>query len=372
MKTINLITFILFTLLISFTFLSAGKSNGQTISNSPGECIICAQVIPDCSSDETFVPQTCSKCAHCISISSSSSGDLNCTLDNDCPPGLCSSSGTFKNYSCENKICNQINYFADPCEFSQSSSGNLIGLNKDFNGFWEGKSVPCKKCTKEKKITLNLCVIDKILEGTVNIPEYIKGGIIISRDIVSDAEVKTIVEDQNKRVKEITLLLKGKRHLSINIADTDFTLEVKKSGNAKNCLKQKTDSSKSKDGILPDTRIRTDGVQKRIADIKKGDIVLSDDEKPVKVKRVSKTQVKNHKVLKVILNDATILEISPGHPTTDGRKFKDLKMGDRLDGRLVVEVKLIPYVYSHIYDILPDSKSGNYYANGVLIGSTLK
>ena len=122
----------------------------------------------------------------------------------------------------------------------------------------------------------------------------------------------------------------------------------------------------------PDTRIKTDGVERRIADIKKGDLVISADGKAVHVKKAVKIPVKNHKVLKIILSDATTLQISPGHPTADGKKLKDLKMGDILDGRLVVEIKLIPYVYSHTYDILPDSKTGNYYANGVLIGSTLK
>lgn len=124
--------------------------------------------------------------------------------------------------------------------------------------------------------------------------------------------------------------------------------------------------------LSPDTKIRTDGEQKRIADIKVGDIVLTDNKKPVKVIKVNKVEVKNHKILKVLLNDATILEVSPNHPTADGRLFKDLKLGDVIDKRIVVENTPITYQYKYTHDILPDSETGNYYANGVLVGSTLK
>ena len=124
--------------------------------------------------------------------------------------------------------------------------------------------------------------------------------------------------------------------------------------------------------LSPNTRIRTDGIQKRVQDIKEGDIVLTDNEKPVKVLKTSKVEVKNHKILYIVLNDSTVLEISPGHPTSDGRLFKDLKVGDFLDKKMVIKTKLIQYDYKYTYDILPDSKTGNYYANGVLIGSTLK
>ena len=121
----------------------------------------------------------------------------------------------------------------------------------------------------------------------------------------------------------------------------------------------------------PDTKIRTNNGERRIADIKAGDLVLTDGEKPVRVKEINQVKAKDHKVLKITLNDRTVLEISPGHPTGDGRKLSDLKAGDVLDGRTVIETKLIPYASEYTYDILPDSKTGNYYANGVLIGSTL-
>ncbi len=121
-----------------------------------------------------------------------------------------------------------------------------------------------------------------------------------------------------------------------------------------------------------DTKIKTTEIKKRISDIQEGDIVLSDAEKPAKVIKIAKVKVADHKLLRVLLNDGTVLELSPGHPTADGRKFNDLKKGDELDGRSVVKTSIVPYGYDYTYDILPDSKTGNYYANGVLIGSALK
>lgn len=122
----------------------------------------------------------------------------------------------------------------------------------------------------------------------------------------------------------------------------------------------------------PDTQIKTDKADINISDLSVGDIVLTDNKTPVKIKKTGQIKVKNHKILEVKLNDATVLKVSPGHPTGDGRKFEDLMMGDILDERVIVESKLIDYKFSHTYDILPDSKTGNYYANGVLVGSTLK
>ena len=405
MKKINLTGFIIFTLLINFIFFPLEKSNGQTSSSSSGQCIFCTQVVPNCSSNEIIVPQTCNECAHCVSTSSTSSGcpqiQTNCVGE---PLGCESEFGIY-----DPKICMCV------CPGLSSSSGNPLALNKNFNGVWKekicNKCGHCEKCKSSKPITLKLCIKGQRLEGTVNIYGDVENGTIISQNIISNNEVSITIKGKNDLTEELTLTLNAKKHLQVSI-DGGQTFGVRKLNSFTSCSSSISSSSGGNDcspkgncrgtngeklscplgtecsGLpaygcypsgcpvpiccSPDTKIRTDSEQKRIADIKKGEIVLTDDGKAVRVKKVSKTPVKNHKVLKVLLNDGTVLEISPGHPTADGRKFKDLKMRDILDGRLVVEVKLIPYIYSHTYDILPDSKSGNYYANGVLIGSTLK
>ena len=254
MRKLNLITFILLTLIISFTFLSLEKSNGQMTSSSSGDCIVCTQVIPNCSTNQILIPQSCNECAHCVTTSStssgclqvqtdcvgepsgcgakfgiydpkickcvcpisSSSGNLSCTTDNDCPPGLCSSSGTFKNYSCGNGICNQIFYFADPCQFSSP-----VLLNKNFTGVWKNKT--------SKKITLKLCIKEQRLEGTVNIPGELENENITSQEIISNKEINITTTNRNN----IKLTLSDNRHLIISFNSQTF--ELRKTSLLKTC-----------------------------------------------------------------------------------------------------------------------------------------
>ena len=123
-----------------------------------------------------------------------------------------------------------------------------------------------------------------------------------------------------------------------------------------------------------DVEIKTLTAQKRVSDIKVGDIVLSDGGKPARVIRINRVVVgKTHKIMKISFTDGTVLRGSLRHPTADGKMFGDLKVGDSVDGKIITELKLLPYTnHNYTYDILTDSRNGNYYADGVLIGSTLK
>jgi hypothetical protein len=124
----------------------------------------------------------------------------------------------------------------------------------------------------------------------------------------------------------------------------------------------------------PDTPIATPDGEHLIADIRAGDLVYSVDHdaiRPVVVLRATRTPVENHHVLRVRLAGGRVLEISPGHPTADGRRFSDLRVGATLDGQSVVSVELVAYAHSATYDILPASDTSTYFAAGVPIGSTL-
>ena len=59
------------------------------------------------------------------------------------------------------------------------------------------------------------------------------------------------------------------------------------------------------------------------------------------------------------------------HPTSDGRVLGDYKMGDVLDGALVATVEYVPYNSGATYDLLPSGATGLYWANGILLKSTL-
>lgn len=80
----------------------------------------------------------------------------------------------------------------------------------------------------------------------------------------------------------------------------------------------------------------------------------------------------NHHVVHLILADGRELFVSPGHPVADGRTAGSLKKGDTLDSSIVVKAELVLYDEPYTYDILPDSTTGMYWANGILLQSTLK
>lgn len=79
-----------------------------------------------------------------------------------------------------------------------------------------------------------------------------------------------------------------------------------------------------------------------------------------------------HQMIHVILSDGRELWASPGHPTADGRMLATLKAGDRLDGAQIVQVEHVHYDGGFTFDILPVGVTGFYWANGILMGSTLK
>ncbi len=326
------------------------KTSSSSTSGS-NDCVICAQLFPVCNSDEVLIPQNCNECANCSEKSNS--------VKSPEPP--------------------------------QPLKPTLFHIDDGFKG--------------SRILTLNLCVKDGLLDGTITQNGVVENSQIIFQDLISANEVSILIEQGSK----IILKLTGSRALSGTFSD-GHTFEARKTSSLKRCSRSTSGGTspcspkgncRGKNGKelncpngtfcsgLPaygcyppncpvpvccsyGTRIKTTGEEKNIAAIKKGDLVISDENKPVKVIKTSKVEVKDHNVLKIKLNDATILEISPNHPIGDGRLFKDLMIGDKIDSRMVVETNLIPYKYKYTYDILPDSKSGNYYANGVFIGSTLK
>ncbi len=79
-----------------------------------------------------------------------------------------------------------------------------------------------------------------------------------------------------------------------------------------------------------------------------------------------------HELIVVALDDGREVTASAGHPTVDGRRFASLAPGDVLDGAHVLSVRLRPYDGARTYDLLPASPTGAYWADGVLIGSTLR
>ncbi len=79
-----------------------------------------------------------------------------------------------------------------------------------------------------------------------------------------------------------------------------------------------------------------------------------------------------HRMIHLVLSDGRELFVSPGHPTTLGRTVGDLKPGSLYDGASVVATERVSYSEGATYDVLPSGETGFYFANGVLLGSTLR
>jgi len=79
-----------------------------------------------------------------------------------------------------------------------------------------------------------------------------------------------------------------------------------------------------------------------------------------------------HEMVHLVLADGRELMVSPGHRTADGRAIGSLTVGDPLDGSTVARWELVPYAGGRTYDLLPAGATGRYWANGVLLSSTLQ
>ena len=93
---------------------------------------------------------------------------------------------------------------------------------------------------------------------------------------------------------------------------------------------------------------------------------------PQAVARTSSVPVTpDHQMIQLILDDGRTLLVSPGHPTVDGRTVGNLIVNDLYDGARVVASALVSYGKGATYDILPSGETGFYWANGILLNSTL-
>ncbi|MEN9578567.1 MAG: hypothetical protein RJA70_1576 [Pseudomonadota bacterium] len=126
----------------------------------------------------------------------------------------------------------------------------------------------------------------------------------------------------------------------------------------------------------PETPIATPEGERRLADIRTGDHVYSVHNGatvPVRVLNASHTTVFEHFVLRVVLDNGRVLEVSPGHPTGDNlNTFADLYAGGPFDDmHRVVSLERVKFTHGATYDILPDSDTGSYFAAGAQVGSSL-
>jgi hypothetical protein len=128
--------------------------------------------------------------------------------------------------------------------------------------------------------------------------------------------------------------------------------------------------------LAASTLIATPSGAIRVTDIRIGTVVwteASDGSRiAVPVIEVGSTEAPaGHAMVHLVLADGRELLASPGHRSADGRAMGTLKAGDQLDGSTIARWELVPYGGDRTYDLLPAGQTGRYWANGILLASTL-
>jgi hypothetical protein len=77
------------------------------------------------------------------------------------------------------------------------------------------------------------------------------------------------------------------------------------------------------------------------------------------------------RMLRISLSDGRSLTASPGHSAADGRALASFRPGDILDGAIVLAAEYAQYDGAETYDLLPSGDTALYWANGILLRSTL-
>lgn len=156
---------------------STSTSSSSSSTSSSGECIVCTQVVPECLSSQTLVLQTCTECAKCVDIAPASS----------------------------NRTPARVLAHLDEA----GKGGNII--------------------------TFKLCVKDGKLEGSVHQGRAFITGKITSQTVISPDEIEFIAESKDRKTAMIHLKLTGKRQFMGTFADT-HTFEGRKLNENKGCL----------------------------------------------------------------------------------------------------------------------------------------
>jgi hypothetical protein len=129
--------------------------------------------------------------------------------------------------------------------------------------------------------------------------------------------------------------------------------------------------------LSENTTIDTPNGSINIKNLKEGMIIWTSDKLSLRhnstILKTSKVAVSaDHKMMHIVLIDSRELFASLSHQLADGRPLGSISAGDLVEGSKVIVAEEVPYKGGYTYDILPSGETGTYWANGVLLRSTLK
>jgi hypothetical protein len=198
------------------------------------------------------------------------------------------------------------------------------------------------------------------------------------------AEQKVTVFNEYERLKAIALAPVGDRqHFALTFADpNDSTRTVFMEGTIDQYGAIQVTRRESRDRLncpiclAIGTLIDTLAGPVRVEDVRPGTHVWTADgagrRVVATVVRTTRTPVpRSHEVVHIRLQDGRELYASPGHPSASGRPLADLVPGDVLDTSTVVVAERVSYWGEATFDLLPSGQTGEYWANGILLRSTL-
>jgi hypothetical protein len=125
------------------------------------------------------------------------------------------------------------------------------------------------------------------------------------------------------------------------------------------------------------TRIATPDGDVRVALLRPGDEVWTADADGHRIaalvqRVVSRATPGPHLMLELVLSDGRELVAAGAHPAVTGTYLRELRPGQPYDGATVIAVTWVTSTAPATFDILPGGPTGTYWANDILIGSTLK
>lgn len=128
--------------------------------------------------------------------------------------------------------------------------------------------------------------------------------------------------------------------------------------------------------LEPSALIDTPSGPVAAAAIRAGDVVWSRDASGTRIAVAARRVVRRpvpapHLMVRVTLLDGRSTAAAAAHPDARGRTLWSLRAGDALDGSLVRSVVLFASTGRATVDLLPAGPTGAYWADGVLLGSTL-
>ena len=184
------------------------------------------------------------------------------------------------------------------------------------------------------------------------------------------------------------------RALVLTKSGDNYTFEIRIQSKGSNTAVELVDGSVRVDGVVTVTSrtpsgmppcpiclaaatlIATPSGDVTVTNVRPGMLVWTADSDgrrvPARVVEIGSTEVPSgHLMVHLRLADGRELLASPGHRTSDERPLGSLAAGDVVDGSRVTLWELVSYAAERTYDLLPEGATGEYWADGILLSSTL-